>query len=150
MVGVTKKCEYCGKLFTTKSTKTASWEKSCYECHTHRKRAIHIHRTQNKHNNLEMSLRDEMKNLTKKITDIDVLISAEVSNAMFNMTDNDIFEKLNESIDNRLHSLETKVQEKLTEQIAKMDEENEKFREKIQNQIMILNNKIVKIMKEMK
>lgn len=149
MVGVRKECELCNKPFTTKSTKTAVWERRCYECHTHRKRATHISRTQNRQYNLEMSLRDEMKNLTKKVTDIDVLISAEISNAMLSMTNNDIFERLTESNNDRLDSLETKVQETLLEQITKMKEENEKFREKIQNQIMILNNKIVKIMKEM-
>ena len=149
-MGVVKDCKLCNKPFTTRSIKSAVWEKHCYECHTHTKRATHISRTQRKQNNLESSLRDEMKNLTKKVSDIDVLISAEINNAMMNMTDNDVFERLTESVNNRLDSLETKIQEKLREQITKMEEENEKFREKIQNQILVLNNKIVKIMKEIK
>lgn len=87
--------------------------------------------------NAEASLRKDIDKLEAKVSDIDILISAEISNAMLNMTDNDLFEKVNQSLNNRFDSL-----------LLKIEEENEKFREKIQNQIMILNNKIVRLMKE--
>ena len=148
-MGLVKNCQLCNKQFTTRSIKSAVWEKHCYECHTHTKRATHISRTQRKQNNLEASLRDELKTLTKKVTDIDVLISAEVSNAMMNMTNNDIFERITASVNARLNRLENEIQEKWIEQSMKIERENEKFREKIQNQILVLNNKIVKIMKDM-
>jgi hypothetical protein len=110
-MGLVKNCQLCNKQFTTRSIKSAVWEKHCYECHTHTKRATHISRTQRKQNNLEASLRDELKTLTKKVTDIDVLISAEVSNAMMNMTNNDIFERITASVNARLNRLENEIQE---------------------------------------
>tara|TARA_R100000734_G_C3299895_1_gene90667 strand:- start:768 stop:1109 length:342 start_codon:yes stop_codon:yes gene_type:complete len=99
-------------------------------------------------NNIESSLRREIESLALKVSNIDILISAEVSNMMQNMTDNDIYVALKTTVDNRLNSLETKIEESLSKQIAKMEEENEKFREKIQKQILILNNKLVRVMQE--
>jgi len=138
MVGYTKECKICGCNFTTRSAKSARWEFKCMDCHAGRKRTIAENRQQKMVLNAEASLRKDIDKLEAKVSDIDVLISAEISNAMQNMTDNDLFEKVNQSLNNRFDSL-----------LLKIEEENEKFREKIQRQIMTLNNKIVRIMKEM-
>ena len=110
----------------------------CEQCFSEGKRTHYENRSQKMVLNAEASLRKDIDKLEAKVSDIDVLISAEISNAMQNMTDNDLFEKVNQSLNNRFDSL-----------LLKIEEENEKFREKIQRQIMTLNNKIVRIMKEM-
>ena len=101
-------------------------------------------------NNLESSLRREIESLALKVSNIDVLIGAEVSNCLQNMTGTEVYATIEESNNIRINNLETKVQETLLEQINKMNEENKKFQNKIQLQLVALNNKIIKIMKEMK
>ena len=148
MAGMTKECSKCGANFQTTSMKSAMWEHTCHKCHGRRRQMAAERHTLKSHNNLESSLRREMESLALKVSNIDILISAEVSNMMQNMTDNDIYVALKTTVDNRLNSLETKMEEKLSEQFAKMEEENKKFREKIQKQILILNNKLVRVMQE--
>jgi|TARA_R100000482_G_scaffold110843_1_gene53175 predicted nucleic acid-binding Zn-ribbon protein len=138
MVGYTKQCTQCGNNFKTKSAKAGRWQMRCEQCFSEGKRTHYENRSQKMVLNAEASLRKDIDKLEAKVSDIDVLISAEISNAMQNMTDNDLFEKVNQSLNNRFDSL-----------LLKIEEENEKFREKIQRQIMTLNNKIVRIMKEM-
>ena len=138
MVGYTKQCRQCGNNFKTKSARAGRWQTRCEECFSEGKRNHYENRRQEMVLNAEASLRKDIDKLEAKVSDIDVLISAEISNLMQNLTDNDLFEKVNQSINNRFDSL-----------LLKIEEENEKFREKIQRQIMTLNNKIVKIMKNM-
>jgi len=138
MAGYTKQCRQCGENFTTKSARAGRWQTRCDDCFNSGKRNHYENRSQEMILNAEASLRKDIDNLKEKVSDIDVLISAEISNVMQNLTDNDLFEKVNQSINNRFDSL-----------LLKIEEENEKFREKIQRQIMTLNNKIVKIMKNM-
>lgn len=137
MAGYTKQCRQCGNNFTTKSAKAGRWQTRCDDCFNSGKRTQYENSSQRMVMNAEASLRKDIDKLEAKVSDIDILISAEISNAMLNMTDNDLFEKVNQSLNNRFDSL-----------LLKIEEENEKFREKIQNQIMILNNKIVRLMKE--
>lgn len=137
MVGYTKQCTQCGNNFKTKSAKAGRWQMRCDQCFSEGRRTHYQNRNDKMVLNAEASLRKDIDKLEAKVSDIDVLISAEVSNAMQNMTDNDLFEKVNQSLNNRFDSL-----------LLKIEEENVKFREKIQRQIMTLNNKIVRIMKE--
>jgi len=147
-MGMTKECSKCGASFQTTSMKSAMWEHTCHRCHGRRRQMAAERHTIRNQNNIESSLRREIESLALKVSNIDILISAEVSNMMQNMTDNDIYVALKTTVDNRLNSLETKIEESLSKQIAKMEEENEKFREKIQKQILILNNKLVRVMQE--
>jgi hypothetical protein len=138
-MGITKQCRICKAAFTTRSNKSAVWEVKCHECYTNHKRTHVETRHREQITNNEASLRKDMKKLEAKVSDIDVLVSAEVSNQIINMSNLDIFEKINESVNQRIDSY-----------IARVEEENLKFREKMQKHIVALNNKIVKIMKEMK
>ena len=150
MVGITKECILCGANFQTKSLKSATWERRCHECHGRIRQSAaerHVKKTQN---NLESSLRREIESLALKVSNIDILIGAEVSNCLENMTGTEVYATIEKSNNIRIDNLETKVQETLLEQINKMNEENKKFQNKIQLQLVALNNKIIKIMKEMK
>jgi len=138
MVGYTKQCRQCGNNFKTKSAKAGRWQSRCEECFFEGKRTHYENQRQEMVQNTEASLRKEIDKLAVKVSDIDVLVSAEISNVMQNMADNELFENIIKSMNNRFDSL-----------LLKMEEENEKFREKVQRQILVLNNKLVKIMKEM-
>lgn len=138
MVGYTKQCKQCGNNFKTKSAKAGRWQMRCEQCFSEGKRTHYQNRNDKMVLNAEASLRKDINKLEAKVSDIDVLISAEISNVMQNITDDNLFEQLNQSMNNRIDSL-----------LLKIEEENQNFREKIQRQIMTLNNKIVKIMKEM-
>lgn len=150
MAGITKECVLCGANFQTTSMRSATWERKCHTCHGKLRQSAaerHVKKTQN---NLESSLRREIESLALKVSNIDILIGAEVSNCLQSMTGTEIYATILESNDKRINSLETRVQETLLEQINKMNEENKKFQNKIQLQLVALNNKIIKIMKEMK
>ena len=73
-----------------------------------------------------------------KVSDIDVLISAEISNAFASLSDNQLFDKIHQQ-----------MEQTLSERLKEIKEENDKFKTKIQSQLVTLNNKIVKIMQEM-
>ena len=136
--GIQKECTMCKKTFVTRTISSASWQRHCDECQMTRKREQHIHRTQSKIENLEESLRSEMKTLSHKVSDIDVLISAEISNALSTLTNNDLYEVLMASMQKQVDTF-----------MSQIETDNKKFREKIQKQLLTMNNKLVKIMKEM-
>jgi len=136
--GIQKECMMCKGTFVTRTIKSAAWQNYCDGCQITRKREQHIHRTQNRLENLEESLRSEMKTLSHKVSDIDVLISAEISNALSTLTNNDLYE-----------SLMVSMQKQIDEVVSKIEDDNKKFREKIQKQLITMNNKLVKIMQEM-
>tara|TARA_R100001015_G_C4632922_1_gene197155 strand:- start:1372 stop:1797 length:426 start_codon:yes stop_codon:yes gene_type:complete len=136
--GIHKECRMCKITFVTRTISSAKWQNYCDGCQITRKREQHIHRTQSKIENLEDSLRSEMKTLSNKVSDIDVLISAEISNALSTLTNNDLYEALMASIQKQIDAF-----------VSQIETDNKKFREKIQKQLLTMNNKLVKIMKEM-
>lgn len=136
-MGITKQCRICKTAFTTRSNSSAVWETKCHSCYTNNRRT-HVEARQNQQiSNSEASIRKDIKKLEAKVSDIDMLISAEVSNQILNASNLDILETINASVNERIDNY-----------IAKAEEENLKFREKIQKHIITLNNKIVKLMKE--
>ena len=136
--GIQKECIMCGNTFVTRTIKSSAWQKHCDGCQITRKREQHIHRTQSRIENLEESLRSEIKTLSHKVSDIDVLISAEISNALASLTDNDLYEILMASLQKQIDAF-----------MSQIEADNKKFREKIQKQLLTMNNKLVKIMQEM-
>jgi len=138
MAGIQKECQMCEITFVTRTIKSAEWQYHCDKCQATRKREQHIHRTQSKIENLEESLRSEMKTLNNKVSDIDVLISAEISNALSTLTNSDLYEALLVS-----------MQKQIDVFMSQIEADNKKFREKIQKQLITMNNKLVKIMREM-
>lgn len=136
--GIQKDCIMCGIVFVTRTIKSAEWQKHCDGCQITRKREQHIHRTQSKIENVEESLRSEIKKLNHKVSDIDVLISAEISNALSKFTDTDLHEAVMASMQKQVDTF-----------LSEIETDNKKFREKIQKQLLTMNNKLVKIMQEM-
>jgi hypothetical protein len=131
-MGITKQCRICKTAFTTRSNSSAVWETKCHSCYTNNRRT-HVEARQNQQiSNSEASIRKDIKKLEAKVSDI-----AEVSNQILNASNLDILETINASVNERIDNY-----------LAKAEEENLKFREKIQKHIITLNNKIVKLMKE--
>lgn len=136
--GIQKECVMCKGTFVTRTISSASWQKHCDGCQITRKREQHIHRTQSKVDNIEESLRSEIKTLSNKVSDIDMLISAEISNALSTLTNTDLHDAVMNSMQNQLNI-----------HLGMIEDDNKKFREKMQKQILTINNKLVKIIQEM-
>lgn len=138
MVGMTKECIVCGSNFQTKSMKASSWQRYCHACYEQKRANFATRNIKQQQSNMFDSLDKRMKELETKNEHIDMIISAEIANALSGLSNNDLFESVRNSIE-----------ETLSQKMKQIDEENKKFREKIQNQLVMLNNKLVKIMQEM-
>lgn len=138
MVGMTKECRQCGNNFQTTSMKAATWQNYCHTCFGQKRKTFANRQIQQQQSNIFESLDKRMKELEKKNEHIEMIISAEVANALSGISNNELFETVRDSIE-----------QTLSQKMKQIDEENKKFREKIQNQLVMLNNKLVKIMQEM-
>ena len=139
MAGIQKECISCNKFFMSRTIKSARWEKKCPDCYGQSKQTIAAERAQKRHLHNDASMRKDIEKLYAKVSDIDVLVSAEISNALTSLSDNQLFDRINQQ-----------MEQTLNEKFKEIKEENDKFKTKIQNQLISLNNKIVKIMQEMK
>ena len=137
MVGYTKECKICGCNFTTRSAKSARWEFKCMDCHAGRKRTIAENRQQKMVLNAEASLRKDIDKLEAKISDIDMLIAAEISNHLNKIVEADMVKEMTDAV---LELVATKV--------AEMEEKLTSFQEKIQRQIVTLSNRMSSLVKE--
>lgn len=137
MVGYTKECKICGCNFTTRSAKSARWEFKCMDCHAGRKRTFAENRQQKMVLNAEASLRKDIDKLEAKISDIDMLIAAEISNHLNKVVEADMVKEMTDAV---LELVATKV--------AEMEEKLTSFQEKIQRQIVTLSNRMSSLVKE--
>ena len=137
MVGYTKECKICGCNFTTRSAKSARWEFKCMDCHAGRKRTIAENRQQRMVLNAEASLRKDIDKLEAKVSDIDMLIAAEISNHLNKIVEADMVKEMTDAV---LELVATKV--------AEMEERLSSFQEKIQRQIVTLSNRMSSLVKE--
>ena len=137
MVGYTKECKICGCNFTTRSAKSARWEFKCMDCHAGRKRTFAENRQQKMVLNAEASLRKDIDKLEAKISDIDMLIAAEISNHLNKVVEADMVKEMTDAV---LELVATKV--------AEMEEKLSSFQEKIQRQIVTLSNRMSSLVKE--
>jgi hypothetical protein len=137
-MGIQKECKTCKKLFVSRTITSARWETRCSQCYGQRRQTIAAERAQKKHLNNDASIRKDIEKLYAKVSDIDVLISAEISNVLSSLSDNQLFDKIHQQ-----------MEQTLNEKLKEIKEENNKFKTKIQNQLVSLNNKIVRIMQEM-
>ena len=137
MVGYTKECKICGCTFTTRSAKSARWEFKCMDCHAGRKRTFAENRQQKMVLNAEASLRKDIDKLEAKISDIDMLIAAEISNHLNKVVEADMVKEMTDA-----------VLELVAAKVAEMEEKLTSFQEKIQRQIVTLSNRMSSLVKE--
>lgn len=139
MAGIMKECLQCKKDFRTTSARSAHWEKYCPTCHGARRETAAIRNSKKQQESKFDSLEKRMKEIEEKNAHMDMVISAEISNALSNLSNAELFE-----------SIRIALEQSVFERINEFKEENKKFRDKIQSQMVVMNNKIVKIMQEMK
>ena len=137
MVGYTKECKICGCTFTTRSAKSARWEFKCMDCHAGRKRTFAENRQQKMILNAEASLRKDIDKLEAKISDIDMLIAAEISNHLNKVVEADMVKEMTDAVLELVATKVTEMEKKLTS-----------FQEKIQRQIVTLSNRMSSLVKE--
>jgi type I restriction-modification system DNA methylase subunit len=138
-MGIQKECSICKNTFVSRTIKSARWERKCPECYGKSKQTTAAEKVQKQHLYNDASMRKDIEKLYAKVSDIDVLISAEISNTLASLSDNQLFDKIHQQ-----------MEQTLNEKLKEINEENDKFKTKIQSQLISLNNKIVKIMQEMK
>lgn len=139
MAGISKECAQCKGTFQTTSIKAATWQHYCPNCHGARRETAAIRNSKKKQESKFDSLEKRMKEIEDKNVHMDMVISAEISNALSTLSNNELFESVRDNIE-----------QTLAEKMRQIDEQNRLFREKIQKQLLTMNNKLVKIMQEMK
>ena len=141
MSGVTKICKSCDKSFNTHSIKATRFEEYCPSCYQSKKRTIAEVNIVGKIDRAVMSIETRLDKLEASQDSIPMLVGAEVSSAMLDinsLTGVDIGELISNEIDNAT----TRFRDKQLK-------ENKDFKDRLQAQIITLNNKIIKLIKEM-
>jgi len=141
MSGLIKQCRVCEKPFTTVSLKGTQFEETCPVCHNSKKRTSAEVNIVGKMDRRFLSMETRLDRLEKSQEMIPMIIGAEISTIMMDI--------------NGLTGIDLKgmIALALTEAKADISKNNalliKKFQTKLQQQIVTLNNKIIKIMQEM-
>ena len=138
MAGIAKECVQCKNTFITRTISSAKWQKYCDTCWAEKRETNAESAIKRQQTHMFESLNFRMQKIEERSQHIDVLISAEISNALASLSNNELFDSVHDA-----------MQKTLDEKIQQIDAENKKFKTKIQKQLVMLNNKLVKIMKEM-
>jgi len=138
MVGIQKTCRTCKELFITRSSNSARWETQCYECFNQRKKETQMIRFQEREENIVKNLENRLIKTEEWMDNIPSIIGAEVNNIMNQIINEELLSEIEKKNAVKIESLTSELLDKIN-----------KFEEKIQRQITLLNTRIVKIMKEM-
>ena len=137
MSGVDKICQRCENSFTTDTIKHAKNIFLCEKCYQQGKRSSAEREMASKWQHSVMSIEDRLTSLENQISMIPMLIGAEINSVL-----------LSGGLD-----VESLIQSTLKETANKLELDQifiqKRFEKKLQKQIVTLNNKIVKLMKEM-
>jgi len=138
MAGITKECKICKGMFSTRSLKSAAWENTCHDCYSQNRRTHFEKRDAKKAVNIEAGLQRQIDTLHSKVSDIDMLIAAEISNHFNNITEADMLNKMTDS-----------VLELVAEKVSVMEEQLKSFQEKIQKQLVAMNNRMISMFNDL-
>ena len=138
MTGIQKECRTCKKLFVTRSANSARWENQCYDCFSSTRKETALLRFQEREMNIVTNLEDRIIKVEQWMDNIPSIIGAEVNNIMLDISSGEMMDSLQKALNKRLEKT-----------IADLNAQQKAFQEKMQRQIVTLNNKIIKLMKEM-
>ena len=138
MAGVQKSCRTCKELFITRSANSARWETQCYECFNQNKKTKQMINFQEREQNIVQNLEDRIIKTEEWMDNIPSIIGAEVSNIMNQIIGEELLSQIEKKNEEKIESLTSSL-------IHRLD----KFEEKMQRQMSLLNTRIIKIMKEM-
>ncbi len=130
MSGIVKDCIICGKPFHTMSTATK--ENRCRTCHFEGKDSLAIRRSENKQNNVILSIEKRLDTLERY--DVAYQVEMKVNTMLQHMMPTDLEKMFNDKLDKYLREHEKKLRQ---------------LREKQQKQISILHTRIQELEKEL-
>ena len=134
---VLKECDMCGKTFATRTNKSARWERLCFECFNERRSNNSIVYMQERSDAKLDAIESRMLKLEEKVNNhISAIIGAEISNHLHRIIEQDVVDGI---LKKAIESISDSMQSFVERQI--------KFEDKIQNQLIVLNNKIISLMK---
>tara|TARA_R110000803_G_scaffold144073_1_gene210000 strand:+ start:1445 stop:1879 length:435 start_codon:yes stop_codon:yes gene_type:complete len=140
--GIIKDCRVCGKQFSTNSMKVSADIYSCPDCWGKNKQSALTKNLTEKMNRAVMSIETRLDKVEEANRMIPMIVNAELSNSMLSL--------------NGLSGVD--IKELITTELAEVKKELVEhqldsikiFQKKLQKQVITLNNKIIKIMQEMK
>ena len=136
---VQKECQMCKALFVTRTAKSARWEKHCLDCYLKVKnnKSFQLRRYEEVEDNKLKSIRVDIAKLQQEVDSIPSIIKGELNNSLNTLIDADFLKITKEELHKDMFALWNKKQE-----------EDKQFKEKMQRQLLALNNKILKLLKE--
>ena len=145
---ITKECQMCKVVFRTRTFKSATWEQYCPKCYAEKRQTRAVEKMQ-KHNDTDMlELRDRVKNVEEHLDNIPAITHAEINNQLMNLSDLDQFNSVKEGLEKTVNEYMVDLQASINETLQGLMDKQIKFEEKIQRQLMTLNNKLVRLMRE--
>ena len=137
MSGIVKNCNICGEGFVTRTIKSASWQRYCDDCFTE-KRLTSYQQTAVQNSNFENSqMLKDIEMIKTQLESMPNIIKLEVNQVLDKSLDSDWLNKTKEELHAQLFSLWVEKQE-----------EDKAFKEKMQRQLLTINNKILELMKK--
>lgn len=140
MSGVTKICKSCERPFNTQSIKATKFEEYCQNCFQSKKRTTAEVNIVGKLDRAVMSIEKRLDSLEASQDVIPMLVGAEVSTAMLDVNKMSGL-NISELISNEIDAATIRF-------MNKQNKEVKDFKTKIQAQVITLNNKIIKLLKE--
>lgn len=146
---IVKECQMCEKNFTTRTFKSATWERYCPSCYAEKRNTRAVEKL-SKHNDNDMTeLRDRVSKVEEHLDNIPAITHAEINNQLGNLSELDQFESIKEGLSIFIEEKVSYLESDLNSQLELLKLNQELFQEKLQKQLGILNNKLVRLMREM-
>lgn len=137
MTGLAKTCPICKGQFISRTIKAASWQKYCDKCYTTRRLTSYQQKAVTNSNFENSQIMKDIELIKTQLESMPNIIKLEVNQVLDNSIDSDWLNKTKEELHTQLFSLWVEKQE-----------EDKQFKEKMQRQLLTLNNKILELMKK--
>jgi len=136
---VQKECQMCKRTFVTRTAKSARWEKHCLDCYLKVKntKSFQLKRYEEFEETKLKSIRVDIAKLQQEIDALPSIIKGEVNISLNELVDADFLQETKEELYQRFLDFWNKKQE-----------EDKQFKEKMQRQLLTLNNKILELMRD--
>ncbi len=136
---VQKECQMCKTLFVARSAKSARWQKHCLDCYLKVKnnKSFQLKRFEEFEETKLKAIKIHVAKLQQEVDSIPSIIKGELNNSLNTLVDADFLKMTKEELYKDMFALWNKKQE-----------EDKQFKEKMQRQLLTLNNKILELMKK--
>jgi anaerobic ribonucleoside-triphosphate reductase len=149
MAGLVKDCSVCERPFTATSLKAGLWETRCSNCEQEKRRTFAERGLAAKIDTTIASVEKRLDQLEQAIEVIPMLVGGEVSNALGNITGEQGLAEIKEALTKAVELKISELEQNALKAEVERDAEMYNFKQKLQSQIVTLNNKIINIMREM-